>query len=77
MLSLDQYLSIQEDDEAREEAIETLAEQMIVAAMLSTRDVLRASAYEITKSDILSATDHDEAFNEIFYAMAEKFVDSK
>jgi hypothetical protein len=77
MLTLDQQLNLLAEIDARDDAIETLAEQLTVAATMATREVMRASNYEVSSCDILTETNHNESFNEVFYAIAEKFIDSK
>jgi hypothetical protein len=77
MLTLDQHLNLLAEIDARDDAIETLAEQLTVASTMATREVMRASNYEVSSCDILAETNHNELFNEVFYAIAEKFIDSK
>lgn len=71
---LNEHLQDRDDAEAREQAVETLAESLIRNAMRSARDTLIPTDYNLWMSDIVNATSHDEAFNELYYAIAERLI---
>lgn len=74
MITLDQHLNSMSEDEARDEAIELLAEQLIATAIKTARDVVVASTYDLSMMDVTKAIDSTE-FSEVYYQMAEKMID--
>ena len=73
-MSIDQSLSAQEDAEAKDEAIELLAEQLIATATKAARDVIAASNYNLTMLEIVNETSHSTEFNELYYSAAKKLI---
>lgn len=76
MITLDQHLRGLDEQEAKEEAIELLAEQMSCAASSAIAEVLRASAYEFSHKEVNNNTNGSDEFNELYYSIAEKLINT-
>ena len=76
MESLDQYLNRQDNADAKEEAIQFLAEQLTAASVSAVGQVGRASNYEFSYKLMINLTNGSDEFNEMFYKIAEKLIDS-
>lgn len=75
-IQLNNHLLQLDDDSAKEEAIELLAEQLSSASSLAISNILRASAYDFEYKDVNNATNGSDEFNEMFYQVAEKLINS-
>lgn len=73
---LNKYLAQEDANEAKDAAIELLAEQMIATATATVRETLNVSTYNFTMTDIIGVTSHNDEFNEVFYKAAEKLINS-
>ena len=76
MESLDQYLNRQDNADAKEEAVQLLAEQLTVASVVAVGQIGRASNYEFSYKLMINLTNGSDEFNEMFYKIAEKLIDS-
>jgi hypothetical protein len=76
MTTESQYEKQMNDDSARDSAIELLAEQLSCAASLSVTHVAIASTYEFEYKVVNNSTNGSDEFNEMFYKIATKLIDS-
>lgn len=74
--STDQFLDRQENSEAREDSIKLLAEQLSCSASFGISQALMASSYDFKYKDVNNNTNGSDEFNELFYSIAEKLIDS-
>ena len=65
------------NDDAREQAIESLAEHLSSAASLGVSNFLRLSRYDFSYKNINNLTNGSDEYNEMFYKIAEKLIDSQ
>ena len=70
---LNKHMYQLDEDSAKDEAIELLAEQLMVAAFRAMRDVLTASNYDLTASDTHTEANKEE-FNDMYYGIAERLI---
>lgn len=71
---LNKHMYQLDEDSAKEEAIELLAEQLIATATKTARDVIAASNYDLTMLEVVGETAHSDEFNEMYYKIAEKLI---
>lgn len=76
MITLDQHLKSIDEDEAKEDAINLLAEQMLSASLVGINQATQASAYDFKYKDVMNATNGDEDFYNAFYEAAKKLIES-
>ena len=76
MITLDQHLNNVDLEEAKEEAIQLLAEQMSCASSMAVAQVLTASNYEFSYKNRNNLTNGSDEFNDMFYEIAKKLINS-
>ena len=72
---LNKYMYQLDEESAKDEAIELLAEQMTCASSSAIAHVLTASNYDVSYKDRNNNTNGSEEFNELFYSIAKKLID--
>jgi hypothetical protein len=75
-MMLNKHLYQLDADSAKEEAIELLAEQMSCASSAAIAHVLAASNYEVSYKNRNNLINGNDEFNEMFYLIAEKLINS-
>ena len=73
---LDQHIAQMDVDSARDNAIELLAEQLSSAASNAVNNTCMASPYDFSHKAKNNLTNGSDDFNELFYDIAEKLIDS-
>jgi hypothetical protein len=63
-------------ESAKEEEIQLLAEQLVATSLSAIGSVARASKYDFDYTVLMNATNGSEEFNEMFYSVAKKLIDS-
>lgn len=62
------------NDDARDQVIESLAEGLMSAATLAAVRVIGSSQINVPTSDIVKAMSHNDKFNDLYYAIAERMI---
>ena len=75
--SLNAHLSNLDEQDAKEQAIEMLAERMSAACTGAIGRVISASCYDFDYKTLINATNGSDEFNEMFYKVAEKLINSE
>jgi hypothetical protein len=76
MITLDQHLKGLDLEEAKEEAIQLLAEQLSLGAMASVTEVCMASNYEFSYKNRNNLTNGNDEFHEMYCSIAKKLINS-
>ena len=73
---LNKHMHQLDEDNAKEEAIELLAEQMSCASSAAIAHVLAASNYEISYKNRNNLINGSDEFNEMIHSIATKLIES-
>jgi len=71
---LNEHFKKIDEADAKEQAIEELAEKMLLKATLAINEVVNSSIYDVSMATVTSYTNHNEQFNDVFYSLAEKII---
>ena len=75
--SLNAHLSKLDKEDERENAIEMLAQRMSSAATNAVGLVCASSPYDFSYKEMMNNTNGSDEYNEMFYKIAEKLIDSQ
>jgi hypothetical protein len=74
---LNAHLKSLDDAEAKEIAIEALAERLMIEATKASRNVINAYNNHLSMTDVVKITSNSEEFNDVFYKIAEKVINAR
>ena len=72
---LDKHLTGIDEQDAKDSAIELLAEQLMSIAEKSAKEILDATSYHISHSDVQKAINECDKFNEAFEEIATALIE--
>lgn len=77
MITLGKHLAQLDEDEARDDAIHLLAEQLLSASLVGINAVAKLPGNDFKYKDVMNATNGDEDFYNAFYEVAKKLINSE
>lgn len=73
---LNAHLSKLEEQDDKEQSIESLAGQLSCVASLAVANFLRSSTYDFKHKSVNNETNGSDEFNEMFYKVAENLINN-